>query len=123
MNDSPDSDLLDCTLPEENLSPINSNSISDHEVKEVTKCQQRYFSLLVDLWGAGEKLQGPTENSTRHTHSPTPNISLVKQNPFMHLRKHTHTGTQAAAGGLLAHTGLSARLQESGMQRGLVTLI
>ncbi len=76
MNDSPDSDLLDCTLPEENLSPINSNSISDHEVKEVTKCQQRYFSLLVDLWGAGEKLQGPTENSTRHTHSPKPNIYI-----------------------------------------------
>lgn len=35
----------------------------------------------------------------------------------MHLRKHTHTGTEAAAAALFALTGLSARLQESGMRR------
>lgn len=37
MKDSPVSDLSGRTLLTSNLLPVNSNSISDHEVKEVTE--------------------------------------------------------------------------------------
>lgn len=59
MKDSPVSDSSDCTRLTSNLLPVNSNPISDHEVKEVTEsCQQCYsvFGLT-------------SENHSTHSHT------------------------------------------------------